>query len=62
MPFMWSAETFIPTEIITVAYNIMKMILISMFCYFVFRQDDMLKALACLDKEEKEKKPEKSHG
>ena len=36
MPFMWSAETFIPTEIITVAYNIMMMILISMFCYFVF--------------------------
>lgn len=31
MPFMWSAETFIPTEIITVAYNIMMMILIGMF-------------------------------
>ena len=40
----------------------MMMILISMFCYFVFRQDDILKALACLDKEEKEKKPEKSYG
>lgn len=31
MPFMWSAETFIPTEIIAVTYNIMMMILIGMF-------------------------------
>lgn len=62
MLFVWSADTFIPSEMIAVVYNIMIMLMIGMFCYFVYRQDDMLRALECLNKEEIEEEPVKSYG
>ena len=62
MLFVWSADTFIPSEMIAVVYNIMIMLMIGMFCYFVYRQDDMLRALECLKKEEIEEEPVKSYG
>lgn len=60
--FVWCADTFISSEIIAVVYNIMMIITIGMFCYFVYRQDDMLRALASLDKMEELEEPVKNYG
>lgn len=61
MLIVWTADTILTSMLMAVAYNILMMGLIGMFCYFVYRQEDMLRALASMDREEKEEEPVKNY-
>lgn len=53
MLLLWLVDTFYNSEIMATLYNFIMIVLLGLFCYFVYRQEDMLKALDNLDKEEK---------
>lgn len=52
MLLLWLVDTFYNTEIMATLYNLIMIVLLGLFCYFVYRQEDMLKALDNLDREE----------
>lgn len=51
---VWTADTLWASDYIAIVYNIAINLLLGLFCYFVYRQEDMLKALNYMDSKEKE--------
>lgn len=56
---VWVVATIYATEWMAAIYNVCMLVLLSLWCYFVFRQEDMLEALALMNEEEKDEKHEK---
>ena len=52
---LWVAATLYSSEVMATFYNLVMIVLLGLFCYFVYRQEDMLKALDNLDREEKKR-------
>ena len=52
---LWVADTLYNSEVMATFYNLVMIVLLGLFCYFVYRQEDMLKALDNLDREEKKR-------
>ncbi|MGN1375201.1 MAG: helix-turn-helix domain-containing protein [Prevotella sp.] len=59
--FIWTVATLYASEFMTIVYNISVMMLFCLFCYFVYRQEDMLSALNCIKAEENMKEKSNSH-
>ena len=51
---VWTADTMYATDYIAIVYNVAINLLLGLSCYFVYRQEDMLKALNYMDSKEKE--------
>lgn len=51
---VWTADTVWASEYITIVYNVSINLLLGLFCYFVYRQEDMLNALNAMDSKGKE--------
>lgn len=49
---IWTLATVYATEWMVAAYNVFMLLFLSLWCYFVFRQEDMLEALAQMSEEE----------
>lgn len=50
--FIWTAATICSSEYMVAIYNVSVLVLFGLFCYFVYRQDDMLEALDVMVDEE----------
>ncbi len=50
--FIWTAATVYSSEYMVAIYNVSVLVLFGLFCYFVYRQDDMLEALNAMGDEE----------
>lgn len=56
--FIWILATVYATAWIVAIYNVCMLVFLSLWCYFVFRQEDMLEVLTLMRDEAKDEKPE----